>query len=155
VRIIYYQNVSDVLKELKMTLATSMTSARFSEFSDFHKDAYGFRPGAPYMRALERMSEGELEAEWQRIAAAADYAAEVEKAAGAAAIARFEELLSDIETTVIGSTRRDAIRISLESYDVDMECPQSIEHAFWKMGLPFDYIDSLIRKEIFPGWKPW
>jgi hypothetical protein len=108
-----------------------------SLFSDFYKDANGFRPRDHRFYAPETTDEQRQEM-WDDILLAGDREFKRAEAAEKAAVASFEALVAN--NIVLGAeTREDAIRWIIQGLDVnewDVGYPGFIS---WKLDLPSSY----------------
>jgi hypothetical protein len=123
-----------------MTTATYTAEARC--LSDFHKDAYGFRPSQATYAAWAAMSDAELDAVEERLGRALDSAMAEEAAAHDRATAAFEARIADL-IALGAKDRATAIR-----WDMDATGITADDAAFYGMdwygyhhGLPMGYFN--------------
>ena len=111
--------------------------------SDFHKDAYGFRPRDHYQ---EWWTQEELDAEYDRLSAICEENRVREEYQQAQALVDFEK---DIKNTIAlgASDRQTAIRWLIEAEGLDLNFSQDVEHFFWLNNLPWEKIDEF-KKEF-------
>ena len=109
--------------------------------SDYHKDAYGFRPHYSKMW----WTYDEVEAEIDHLCKESEAEYKRECARQELALKEFEELVK--ETMSYGAKDREtAIRWLMDGEDVDLHYKQDVEHFFWKHGLSFEKIDEFTKK---------
>jgi hypothetical protein len=90
------------------------TLLRISEFSDLHKDAYGFRPSPGQWAAWAEMSEADLDEVEADLYKASAASAEAEAEAEAYAALRFEKYLSKLQAD-FRIDRATALRWDMET----------------------------------------
>jgi hypothetical protein len=110
------------------TESLSKREALLQIYSDYHKDAYGFRPRYDYYSySLEQ-----LEADFARFAQMISEAAEAEARDERAAVAAFQAAIQN--TIQIGAGDEETALRWLASAGVE-ECGPDWEHYLWKMGI--------------------
>lgn len=124
-------------------MTTATTAREYLEgalFSDLHKDAYGYRPREGQWAAWLAMSVAELEVEHDRMIAHLEAEMEREKIAQAAAVVRFEALVTETIANGAGD-RATALRWLL---DAEGSWTQGDMGALeYEYGLPFQYLGPL------------
>jgi urocanate hydratase len=109
-----------------------------TDLSDFHKDAFGFRPRGIYQ---EWWTEDELEAEYQYLSNVCEENRIMEEAKHHQALLDFNKLIE--ETISYGaSDRKTAIRWLLQGEEIDVNWSQDVEHFFWNHGLSWEKINE-------------
>ena len=115
-------------------------------YSDFHKDAYGFRPRTINVYAL---TTEELEADFDRFEATCKINRHEEEMAEMEADIRFKDLIAN--TIAIGANDEvTALRWiaegAVEDYGYDYE------HFLWNQGIAYSAYGKEIAKKIAPIW---
>jgi hypothetical protein len=119
--------------------ATKYDAIHARNFSDMHKDAYGFRPRGAIVEAWLAMSPWELDAEEARLQREIEISIEEDARAEAAAALRFEahigKLMADFSID-----RADAIRWDIEACDLteDIKFYGMSTYAY-EHGLAYNY----------------
>ena len=117
-------------------------------YSDFHKDAYGFRP-----RHIDysSMSVEELEADFARFAAVCKENAEAEKKAEKAAVIEFNASIKKLVAMGAGNAKT-AYRwladagVAVDGWDMDF--------YFWKLGISkYTAAGKAIHDKMLPHWR--
>ena len=104
-------------------------------FSDFHKDAYGFRPRDHRFYDTDT-TPAEKQEIWDATGRAFAWRQAEEEAAELEAIAKFETELSDIE--VLAGDRETAIRWFVESLELnEIDLMYGGNKICWQLGLPY------------------
>lgn len=104
-------------------------------FSDFHKDAYGFRPRDHRFYDADT-TPAEKQEIWDATGRAFAWRQAEEEAAELEAIAKFETDLSDIE--VLAGDRETAIRWFVESLELnEFDLMYGGNKICWQLGLPY------------------
>ena len=104
-------------------------------FSDFHKDAYGFRPRDHRFYDTDT-TPAEKQEIWDAVGRAFDRRQAEEKSAELEAIAKFETDLSDIE--VLAGDRETATRWFVESLELnEIDLMYGGEKICFDLGLPY------------------
>lgn len=116
-----------------------------TDLSDFHKDAYGFRPRGIYK---EWWTEAELEAEYQHLSDVCRDNREMEEAREHQAMLDFNKLIQETIDNGAGD-KKTAIRWLIQGEDLDINFPQDVEHFFWLQGLGWKKIDEFCRNEMY------
>lgn len=112
--------------------------------SDFHKDAYGFRPRGHYQ---EWWTQEELDAEYDRLSALCEENRVREEAQEKQALVEFEELIK--ETIANGAAdRQTAIRWLMQAEGVNVNSSQDVEYFFWLNNLGWEKIDEFKKPYI-------
>ena len=117
-------------------------------YSDFHKDAYGFRPrGIDY----DAMSLEDLEADFARFAQVCKENAEAESAAEAKAVEAFNESVK--KTIALGAgNERTALRWLADAGVVDSGW--DIDFYLWKLGIStYSPAGKAIHNKLLPYWR--
>jgi hypothetical protein len=114
-------------------------------YSDFHKEAYGFRPGESTMMLWNEMTPDEKQQEWDNLHRTADQHIKEEAESEQQAIAAFESEISD-NLSRGASDRKTAIRWILQANNIseeDMNIYKG-EYACHVLGLPFEMAKEFI-----------
>ena len=112
---------------------TELIHVSKTDLSDFHKDAYGFRPRGIYK---EWWTKEELEAEYDRLGRVCDDNAKAEAVAEAEALVKFESLVA--ETVAHGAKDREtAIRWLVDGEGLEFH-EYDLEYFFWGHGLSYE-----------------
>lgn len=82
-------------------------------YSDFHKDVYGFRPGADKSMWFRNLPYNEMKEEWDYLGDRLDEAVEDENREFDAAAVRYEAHIANLMT--LGADREAAIRWDMEA----------------------------------------
>jgi hypothetical protein len=117
-----------------MNREANMTNFDESILSDLFKDAYGFRPKDVFWDRWAQLTDAQKQSEWEYLCRLSDEAVEEEQAQQQRSIKYAEEAIAKVLETVIGSTRKDAIRFLIDAYNADDQ-----EELEWKLGVPFGY----------------
>lgn len=106
--------------------------------SDFHKDAYGFRPSQDWWIYWSSMSDAEKQAEWDSLGLAMDIRSRQAEIDEAWAINKFEKLVA---TTIEAGakTREDALRWIMDASG----CDGDWEYLCYHNGLPYHYFKKV------------
>ncbi len=108
-----------------------------TDLSDFHKDAYGFRPRGHYQ---EWWTEEEVNAEYDRLSDICNENIESEAIQQKAALADFEKLIQETINQGAGD-RLTAIRWLIQGEELDIKFGQDVDHFFWIQGVSWKAID--------------
>jgi hypothetical protein len=113
------------------------------QYSDLHKDVYGFRPrGENYSRWVNMTPERKQE-EWDYLVACLAIELANEKAAEQESIKLFEARV--LELIAYGAKDREtAIRWISDAH----ECNGDDEHLEWHLGIPYGYLSGKIKYRI-------
>jgi hypothetical protein len=130
-----------------------MSTAMFTEreellgcYSDFHKDAYGFRPRGVNIMA---MTDAELLADIQKFSAIADANYEAEVKREQADLIRFNTLVE--QTIAMGANdRRTALKWLFDGSEITVYSIQDIEHFVWSYGILFTDTGKALVQELIP-----
>lgn len=107
--------------------------------SDFHKDAYGFRPSESYWEWWVSCTPDEKQAEWKRLGEAMDAREAERREEEANAIEQFEEQIY----TLMECGARDramAIRWLDEAYETNGD----MDFLAYNLGLPYRYLTKTV-----------
>jgi hypothetical protein len=131
-----------------MTSKLTPRESMIQIYSDFHKDAYGFRPhGINY----DAMSLEDLEADFARFAEICKENAEAEAKAEAKAVEEFEAYISAIISMGAG-TKTTALRWIAEAGVTDSDWDMS--YYLWKLGISeYSVIGKPIHDMLLPYWR--
>ena len=111
-----------------------------SIYSDIYKDVYGCRPRGSTFESIEKFNE---DFDW--LCSQNDKQMEEEKFIEAARADRFIARVSDIQSTVIGSSKEDAIRYIIQAEDKEKDVEfYGYEALEYKLGLKFGFIKEFI-----------
>ena len=120
-------------------------------FSDFHKEAFGFRPSSDQMARWNAMSPDEKQDEWDYLDRSRENNMALEKAEADRAVMKFERWL-EAEITVGAGDEETALRwMTQEDRDRGwMKHSQDAEQWVWKHGFFFtdrgrEVVDMLKR----------
>jgi len=107
-------------------------------FSDFHKDAFGFRPSSDQMARWNAMSPDEKQDEWDYLDRSLENNIAREKAEADRAVVDFERWL-ETEISIGAGDEETALRwmTSVEREDGWMKHSQDAEQWVWKQGILF------------------
>lgn len=106
--------------------------------SDFHKDAYGFRPSQDWWIYWSSMTDAEKQAEWDSLGQTMEIRNKQEEVDQAWAVKKFEETVS--ATMEAGAkTREDALRWLMAASD----CDGDWEYYCFQNGLPYGYFKKV------------
>ena len=103
-------------------------------YSDFHKDAFGFRPSTLTIVNWIEMTPDEKQAEWDSIRRVFEYNQRQEELAKQRATQDFESLV-ELAISVGAKDRETAIRWLTK--DEDFDHSQDVEHWVYNQGLLF------------------
>jgi len=106
--------------------------------SDFHKDAFGFRPRGHYK---DWWTQEELDAEYDRLDLICQANQEAEYIRFEHEQVRFEELIQETINYGAGD-RKTAIRWLIQGEGLNIDYKQDVEYFFWMQGLGFEYADA-------------
>jgi hypothetical protein len=105
--------------------------------SDFHKDAFGFRP----THYQVWWTEEELQAEYDRLDEICQVNMAEEKIRNDAEQVRFEELIQETINHGAGD-RKTALRWLIQGEGLNIEYRQDVEHFFWMQGIGWENSDT-------------
>jgi hypothetical protein len=106
-------------------------------YSDLHKDAYGFRPGADRCREWASMSPEAKQAEWDSLCATLDRAMTEQAEQEARMVAAFDAAIADL-IAVGARDHATAMRWYLDSLELsDTDRLYGGSYICWKVGLPY------------------
>ena len=114
-------------------------------WSDLHKDVYGFRPSALFMKNLLAFDEDTKQNLWDALCEQLEENTAAEKAAEVVAIEKFEARIKDVVELGAGN-RTNALlwMIGTETfYHI-----QDVEHFVWEQGILFTNYGKLLVNEI-------
>ena len=114
-------------------------------WSDLHKDVYGFRPSALFMKNLLAFDEETKQNLWDALCEQLEENTAAEKAAEVVAIEKFEARIKDVVELGAGN-RTNALlwMIGTETfYHI-----QDVEHFVWEQGILFTNYGKLLVNEI-------
>ncbi|MDC0308711.1 hypothetical protein OAL25_00455 [bacterium] len=114
-------------------------------WSDLHKDVYGFRPSALFMKNLLAFDEETKQNLWDALCEQLEENTAAEKAAEVVAIEKFEARIKDVVELGAGN-RTNALlwMIATETfYHI-----QDVEHFVWEQGILFTNYGKLLVNEI-------
>lgn len=131
-----------------MTTTLSHRDSLIQVYSDFHKDAYGFRPrGINY----DAMTTVELEADLARFAAVCEEARIAEKAAAHNAVAAFDSSIKKL-MQIGASDEATALRWMAEAGVEDSGW--DVDYYLWKVGISkYEEITRPIYDKFLPYWQ--
>lgn len=113
-----------------------------TDLSDFHKDAYGFRPRGIYK---EWWTESELEAEYQHLSKVCEENRIMDEAREHQALLDFNKLIDD--TIAYGAGDREtAIRWLVQGEGLEFHT-YDLEYFFWGHGLSYE-LQKQYSKEL-------
>lgn len=112
-------------------------------YSDFHKDVYGFRPGADKSMWFRNLPYNEMKEEWDYLGDRLDEAVEDENREFDAAAVRYEAHIAEIMK--LGADREAAIRWDADAMDVATDFGDGEKVIDWgyyrhKHGLRYNYL---------------
>jgi hypothetical protein len=117
-------------------------AGRAQIFSDLHKDALGFRPR---VRACMFTSVVDFDQTWDYLVRELNDSMDHEKQMQENAIARLQERVADIQSIVVNASKKDAIRIMIDSDDLsesmDWYGYENIEYCW---NLPYGFITKFL-----------
>jgi len=114
-------------------------AGRAQIFSDLHKDALGFRPRE---RGCMFTSVVDFDQTWDYLVRELDNSMEHEKQMEENAITRLNERVADIQSIVVNASKKDAIRIMIDSDDLsDFYDYGEIEYRW---NLPYGFIKQFL-----------
>ena len=114
--------------------------------SDFHKEAYGFRPSVDFFARWDEMSQDQKQEEW-------DYLCQMVRDRAAEEKLRYQQAVEQFEVRILESirmgaaTREDAIRWILQAEGFDKEYDAG--YICYCLGLPYS------RKAEFKPFVSW
>jgi len=113
-------------------------------FSDLHKDVYGFRPSAIFMKNVKNFSDQERDDLWEALCDQLEENTKAEKAQEEADVAKFEARVLDVIDLGAGD-RETALRwITSQETFYHSQC---VEHFVWEQGILFtDYGKGLLKE---------
>ena len=114
-------------------------------WSDLHKDVYGFRPSALFMKNLLAFDEETKQNLWDALCEQLEENTAAEKAAEVVAIEKFEARIKDVVELGAGN-RTNALlwMIATETfYHI-----QDVEHFVWEQGILFTNYGKLLVNEL-------
>ena len=131
-----------------MTLELTPRESMIQIYSDFHKDAYGFRPrGIDY----SSMTLEELEADFARFAEVCKENANAEAIAEAKAVEAFNASIASIISMGAGN-KATALRWTAEAGVT--ECDWDIDFYLWKLGIStYSTAGKAIHDQLLPYWR--
>ena len=104
-------------------------------YSDLYKDVYGFRPRGAY-ESWQRMSEEEKQAEWDYLCGLLDQVMAEQQEEEAAAIVKFEKLVTDTINHGAGN-RETALRWIMDASG----CNGDWEYLCYQHNIPYGYFN--------------
>lgn len=113
-------------------------------FSDLHKDVYGFRPSAIFMKNVMNFSDQERDDLWESLCDQLEENTKVEIAQAELDVAKFEARVLDVIDLGAGD-RETALRwITSQETFYHSQC---VEHFVWEQGILFtDYGKALLKE---------
>lgn len=113
-------------------------------FSDLHKDVYGFRPSAIFMKNVKNFSDQERDDLWESLCDQLEENTKVEVAQAELDVAKFEARVLDVIDLGAGD-RETALRwITSQETFYHSQC---VEHFVWEQGILFtDYGKALLKE---------
>ena len=113
-------------------------------FSDLHKDVYGFRPSAIFMKNVKNFSDQERDDLWESLCDQLEENTKVEVAQAELDVAKFEARVLDVIDLGAGD-RETALRwITSQETFYHSQC---VEHFVWEQGILFtDYGKGLLKE---------
>jgi hypothetical protein len=131
-----------------MTSELTPRESMIQIYSDFHKDAYGFRPrGIDY----SSMTLEELEADFARFAEVCKENAEAEAKAEAKAVEAFNASIASIISMGAGN-KATALRWTAEAGVA--ECNWDMDYYLWKLGIStYSPAGKAIHDQLLPYWR--
>lgn len=131
-----------------MTSELTPRESMIQIYSDFHKDAYGFRPrGIDY----SSMTLEELEADFARFAEVCKENANAEAIAEAKAVEAFNASIASIISMGAGN-KATALRWTAEAGVT--ECDWDIDFYLWKLGIStYSPAGKAIHDQLLPYWR--
>lgn len=113
-------------------------------FSDFHKEAYGFRPRESWWTWLETATPAEKQREWDSLGVAMQSRQAEEERMQEESVASFKQLL---QTCIDSGAEDEYVALRWLVADQQLEHSQDIEHWVWKQGILFTaYGEEIMRK---------
>lgn len=106
--------------------------------SDLHKDAYGSRPGERFWVEWDLTDNDGKQRIWDSLLDDLDRALENEREAQAEAICDLEDRIQFMKNTVVGCTRKDAIRYLHDVYKTNGD----VEYLEFHLGVPYGYLSG-------------
>lgn len=131
-----------------MTSELTPRESMIQIYSDFHKDAYGFRPrGIDY----SSMTLEELEADFARFAEVCKENAEAEAKAEAKAVETFNASIASIVSMGAGN-KATALRWAAEAGVADSGW--DMDYYLWKLGIStYSPAGKAIHDQLLPYWR--
>lgn len=120
---------------------TSPAPFGIPNYSDMHKDAYGFRPVGP---APVFASAAEARAEAHRLQGIIEREIELERAREQHMQEKFEERITGMMTS-LGQNRATVIRWEMQAEGLDYAEYQDREHYYYEQGLAWSVIEALLQ----------
>jgi len=113
-------------------------------YSDFHKEAYGFRPGESTMTTWNSMTPDEKQQEWDNLTRISEENMAESAARKVEAVAEFED---KIRNKMAGGAadRKEAIRGILQDIDVKGDSPYTAGYACYLLDLPFEMENEIVE----------
>ena len=112
-------------------------------WSDLHKDVYGFRPSAIFMKNLLAFDEEAKQNLWDALCEQLEENTKAEQAAEVVAIEKFEARIQDI--IELGAGNRTNALLWMTGTETFYHI-QDVEHFVWEQGILFtDYGKQLVK----------
>lgn len=108
--------------------------------SDLYKDAYGHRPGEYFWADWDACSDDAKQHLWDRLVDAVGDSIREDERRYKAAIVEFNRRVNHYKSTVVNSTREDAIRVMHDLYMTHGD----VEYLEFNLGLPYGYISGKV-----------
>jgi hypothetical protein len=126
------------------TLSLAERNEMLQIYSDFHKDAYGFRPrGIDY----SAMSDEQLQADFERFSEVCRENAIEEELRLQADLKAFDLLIG--RTIQMGANDyKTALKWVFEGEDLDWRNPQNLEHFVWRKGIFWTDKGKAVLKDL-------
>ena len=122
--------------------------------SDFHKDAYGYRPGVDYMAMWDSFTPAEKQVEWDYLEKVMTESIERDRVAAEEAVEDFE---AEVQYTIkLGARDREtALRWMVQTETFYHE--QDVEFWVWDHGILFTDAGRALVKELMDivDFKEW
>lgn len=113
-------------------------------FSDLHKDVYGFRPSAIFMKNVKNFSDQERDDLWESLCVQLEENTKVEVAQAELDAAKFEARVLDVID--LGADDRETALRWITSQETFYHS-QCVEHFVWEQGILFtDYGKGLLKE---------
>ena len=126
------------------TLTAEERKYMLNLYSDFHKDAYGFRPRGFDWTTL---SDEQLNADWNRFGAALEQRNIEEATQEESDLKEWKDLVQ--HTIDLGANdRKTAIKWLFDGEGLDSDNPQDLEHFVWRKGILFTDEGKEVVKEL-------